>query len=57
MVIASATSDYILAVLAALGSVLGSTWAIKGLIKHEMKQCDLRMEAFREGLKHDDKND
>jgi hypothetical protein len=54
--VASIVSDYVLALLAALGSILGSTWAIKAIIKHEMKQCDLRMEAFREGLKHSEKN-
>ena len=44
--------DYILALIAALGSLLGSSWAIKAIIKHENYMCDKRMEAFREGLKH-----
>jgi hypothetical protein len=53
MVVASAISDYVLAVLTALGSVAGSIAAFKAIVKHEMKLCDQRMEAFREGLKHD----
>ena len=48
--------DYVLALTAALGSIASSTWAIKAIIKHEMKQCDLRMEAFREGLSRHDKD-
>jgi len=56
MVIASVLSDYILTVISALGSVFGSVWAIKAIVKHQMKQCDLRMEAFKEGLKHGEKD-
>jgi hypothetical protein len=55
-VIASMVSDYILAVLSALASVAGSVYAVKAIIKHEMKQCDLRMDAFREGLDRNDKD-
>ena len=48
--------DWLLAFVTALGSVMGSSWAIKAIIKHEMKNCDDRMEAFREGLEHGEKN-
>jgi hypothetical protein len=56
VVIASMVSDYILAVLSALASVAGSIYAIKAIVRHEMKQCDLRMDALREGLDRNDKN-
>lgn len=50
--VASAISDYLLALVAAFASVLGSTAAIRAIIKHEMKICDQRMEAFKEGFKY-----
>jgi len=48
--VASATTDFVVAIFAAIGSILGSTWAIKAVIKHEMKMCELRLQAFKDGL-------
>ena len=48
--------ETVFAVLTALGSVAGSTWAIKAIIRHEGQMCEKRMEAFREGLDRGEKN-
>jgi hypothetical protein len=48
--------EYVLAVVTAAASVASSAWAIKAIIKHEGEQCDERMEAFKEGLKHGEEN-
>jgi hypothetical protein len=42
--------DFILAVATAFGSLVGSAWVIRAVVKHEEKVCDSRMEAFKEGL-------
>jgi hypothetical protein len=42
--------EFVLAVLTAAGSIAGSVWAIRAVVKHEEKTCDARLEAFREGL-------
>ena len=47
--------EIILAIVTSLASIAGSAYSIKAIIKHEMEQCDLRMEAFREGLDHGEK--
>lgn len=57
MIIASATSDYILALVTAIASTAGSIAGIKIIVRHEMQMCEKRMEAFREGLKYSEKSD
>jgi hypothetical protein len=47
--------EWMLTTITALGSVMGSIWAIRGLIKYEEKICDKRMEAFKEGLDRSEK--
>jgi hypothetical protein len=44
--------EFVLAVLTAAGSVAGSIWAIKAVVKHDERACDARLEAFKEGLEH-----
>jgi hypothetical protein len=48
--------EFILAVVAAIGSIAGSVWAIKAVVKHEEKQCDARIAAFKEGLGYHEEN-
>ena len=43
--------EYAAAILTAVGSVAGSVWVIKAVVRHEEKACDARIDAFREGLK------
>jgi hypothetical protein len=38
------------ATLTAIGSIIGSAWAIRWVIRHEREACDARLDAFREGL-------
>ena len=46
--------QYISGFLTAVGSITGSIWVIKAVVKHEQKACDTRLEAFKEGLdRHD----
>jgi len=44
--------------LTALGAVIGSSWTIKRVIAHEQRECDARLDAFKQGLEqgrgHDD---
>ena len=42
--------QYLCAFLSAVGSILGSRWVIRRVIKHEQQACDARLDAFREGL-------
>lgn len=39
--------------MTAIGSIAGSVWAIRAVIKHEGKNCDARLEAFKEGLDYE----
>jgi hypothetical protein len=48
--------DYILALIAAIGSVLSSVAAVKIIVRHEAKMCEKRLEAFREGLDRGEKS-
>lgn len=38
------------AFLSGVGSIVGAGWAIRRTVKHMERQCDLRMDAYREGL-------
>jgi hypothetical protein len=42
--------EFIAGIVTALGTVAGSVWAIKAIVKHEEKACEARMAAFKEGL-------
>ena len=42
--------DWLIAFLAALGSILGSGVALRQVARHEQQACDQRLDAFREGL-------
>jgi len=42
--------DIVLAAVAAAGSIIGSVWTIRAVIKHEQQACDARLDAFKEGL-------
>ena len=42
--------QYLSGFLTAVGSITGSIWVIKAVVKHEQKACDARLEAFKEGL-------
>lgn len=42
--------DYVIGFITAVGSIAGSVWAIKAVIKHEKQACDARLDAFKEGL-------
>jgi len=46
--------EFIVAVATAIGSIAGSAWVIKQVVKHEEKACDARIEAFKEGLHEKD---
>jgi hypothetical protein len=46
--------EYVAAIVAAIGSIAGTTWVIKAIVKHEEQACDARLNAFKEGLdRHD----
>jgi len=42
--------EWVTAFLSALGAIIGSTATIKRVSVHEQEACDLRLEAFREGM-------
>ena len=42
--------EWVTAFLSAVAAVIGSTLTLKQVAKHEQHACDLRLEAFREGL-------
>jgi hypothetical protein len=44
--------EYLGAFLSGVGSVIGAVWAIKAVVRHEAKACDIRLDAFKEGLEH-----
>jgi len=47
--------EFLAAGLTAVGSIAGSAWVIRAVVKHEEAACDARLNAFREGLdRHDD---
>lgn len=48
--------EWLTAVITAFGSIAGSAWVIRAVVKHEEKVCDTRMEAFKEGLDRREKD-
>jgi hypothetical protein len=40
------------AFLSGVASVIGATFAIKAVVKHEQKACDTRLDAYKEGMEH-----
>jgi hypothetical protein len=48
--------EFITGVVTAIGSIAGSVWAIKAVVKHEQNACDARLEAFKEGLDRHEKD-
>jgi hypothetical protein len=46
--------EYAAAILTAIGSVAGSVWVIRAVVKHEEQACNARIDAFKEGLDRDE---
>jgi len=40
----------VIAFISGVASVIGSFHAIHMVVKHEQKECDARLDAYREGL-------
>ena len=47
----------LIAFLTGVGSIAGSVWAIKEVVKHETAACDARIDAYKEGLKRGEQED
>jgi hypothetical protein len=42
--------EFVLAVVSAVGSIIGSVQVIKMVVRREQRNCDQRLEAFKAGL-------
>jgi hypothetical protein len=49
--------EWIAAIVSAVAAVAGSVQAWKLIVKHESEQCDARLDAYKEGLKHGEHED
>jgi len=47
------TWDALVAFIAGVGSVIGSIHCIRLVVKRDDKECEKRLDAFREGLDRD----
>jgi hypothetical protein len=49
--------EFVAAIVTAVGSIAGSVWVVRAVVRHELKACEERLEAYKQGLAHGEDED